>query len=154
MELVLAKMVPYFCVALLGMGICLILSRFLFEVPMQGALSAVLLISMIYLFVALGIGLVISAITKRQFLACQFSLLISFLPCFVLSGFIFDLRNTPIVVQAVGQILPFSHYLVCIRSLFLSGTDMEILLKQGGLLLLYAVIFVSAAFRMTRKKVE
>ncbi len=153
-ELVLAKMIPYFCVAMLGMGICLILSRYLFEVPMQGALSVVLLISMMYLFVALGIGLVISAITKRQFLACQFSLLISFLPCLVLSGFIFDLRNTPVVVQTVGQILPFSHYLVCIRSLFLSGTDAEMLMKQGGILLLYAAIFVTAAFRMTRKKVE
>lgn len=67
MELVLAKMVPYFCVALLGMGICLVLSRFLFEVPIEGSLIAVILISMVYLLVALGMGLVISAITKKQF---------------------------------------------------------------------------------------
>ena len=143
MELVLAKMVPYFCVALLGMGICLVLSRFLFEVPMEGSLLA-----------ALGMGLVISAITKKQFLACQLSLLISFLPCLVLSGFIFDLRSTPLFVQGVGQVLPFSHYLICIRSLFLSGTDMGMLLKQGGILMLYALFFVGSAFGMTRKKVE
>ena len=154
MELVLAKMVPYFCVALLGMGICLVLSRFLFEVPMEGSLLAVILISMVYLLVALGMGLVISAITKKQFLACQLSLLISFLPCLVLSGFIFDLRSTPLFVQGVGQVLPFSHYLVCIRSLFLSGTDMGMLLKQGGILMLYALFFVGSAFGMTRKKVE
>ena len=154
MELVLAKMVPYFCVALLGMGICLVLSRFLFEVPLEGSLIALILISMVYLLVALGIGLVISAITKRQFLACQFSLLISFLPCLVLSGFIFDLRSTPEFVQAVGEVLPFSHYLISIRTLFLSGTDTGLLLKEGGLLMLYALFFVSAAFGMTRKKVE
>lgn len=154
MELVLAKMVPYFCVALLGMGICLVLSRFLFEVPMVGSLIALILISMVYLLVALGIGLVISAVTKRQFLACQFSLLISFLPCLVLSGFIFDLRSTPAFVQAVGQVLPFSHYLISIRTLFLSGTDAGLLLKEGGLLFLYALFFVSAAFGMTKKKVE
>lgn len=106
MELVLAKMVPYFFIALLGTGICLVLSRFLFSVPMVGSLSAILGISMIYLLVALGIGLMISAVTKNQFLACQLSLLISFLPCFILSGFIFDLRSTPIVVRAVGEILP------------------------------------------------
>ena len=152
MELVLAKMVPYFCVALLGMGICLVLSRFLFEVPLEGSLIALILISMVYLLVALGIGLVISAITKRQFLACQFSLLISFLPCLVLSGFIFDLRSTPQFVQAVGEVLPFSHYLISIRTLFLSGTDTGLLLKEGGLLMLYALFFVSAAFGMTRKK--
>ncbi len=132
MELVLAKMVPYFFIALLGTGICLVLSRFLFSVPMVGSLSAILGISMIYLLVALGIGLMISAVTKNQFLACQLSLLISFLPCFILSGFIFDLRSTPIVVRAVGEILPFSHYLVCIRSLFLSGNNWTILLTQGG----------------------
>ena len=154
MELVLAKMGPYFCVALLGMGICLVLSRFLFEVPIEGSLMALILISMVYLLVALGIGLVISAITKRQFLACQFSLLISFLPCLVLSGFIFDLRSTPQFVQAVGEVLPFSHYLISIRTLFLSGTDTGLLLKEGGLLMLYALFFVSAAFGMTRKKVE
>ena len=95
----------------------------------------VILISMIYLMVALGIGLVISEVTKNQFLACQSSLLISFLPCFVLSGFIFDLRSTPIGVQLIGAILPFSHYLTCIRALFLSGTHWGILLKEGGLLL-------------------
>ena len=90
--------------------------------PLVGSLAMVILISMIYLMVALGIGLVISEVTKNQFLACQSSLLISFLPCFVLSGFIFDLRSTPIGVQLIGAILPFSHYLTCIRALFLSGT--------------------------------
>ncbi len=154
MELVLAKIVPYFCVALLGVFICLILSRFLFEVPLVGSLALVILISMLYLMVALGIGLVISAITKNQFLACQSSLLVSFLPCFVLSGFIFDLRSAPVGVRIISAILPFSHYLTCIRSLFLSGNNWSILFKQGGLLCLYGVFFVGAAFGMTRKKVE
>lgn len=86
MELVLAKMVPYFFIALLGTGICLVLSRFLFSVPMVGSLSAILGISMIYLLVALGIGLMISAVTKNQFLACQLSLLISFLPALFCQG--------------------------------------------------------------------
>ena len=153
-ELVLAKMVPYFCVALTGMGICLVLSRFLFGVSMEGSLLVVILVSMMYLLVALGIGLVISAITKKQFLACQMSLLISFLPCLILSGFIFDLRSANLFVKSVGTVLPFSHYLVCIRSLFLSGTDGGILLKEGGILMLYGLFFVSAAFSMTKKKVE
>ncbi|WP_302273763.1 ABC transporter permease [Acidaminococcus intestini] len=154
LELILAKIIPYFCVAMVGVFLCLFFSRFLFEVPLVGSLAMVILISMIYLMVALGIGLVISEVTKNQFLACQSSLLISFLPCFVLSGFIFDLRSTPIGVQLIGAILPFSHYLTCIRALFLSGTHWGILLKEGGLLLLYGIFFIGAAFGMTRKKVE
>jgi ABC-2 type transport system permease protein len=154
MELVLAKIIPYFCVALLGVFICLFLSRFLFEVPLMGSLAAVIILSMIYLMVALGIGLVISEITKNQFLACQTSMLISFLPCVVLSGFIFDLRSTPVAVQVVGKVLPFSHYLTCIRSIFLSGNNWSILLKEGGLLCLYGIFFIVGAFAMTRKKVE
>lgn len=154
MELVIAKMVPYFCVAFVGFGICLVLSRFLFAVPITGSLAALLFISMLYLFVSLGLGLVISSITKNQFLACHISVLISFLPCFILSGFIFDLRSTPVFIQVIGQVLPFSHYLVCLRSLFLSGNNWGLLLRQGGLLLLYAVFLVSMAFAGTKKKVE
>ena len=82
------------------------------------------------------------------------SLRLRFLPGLVLSRFIFDLRSTPQFVQAVGEVLPFSHYLISIRTLFLSGTDTGLLLKEGGLLMLYALFFVSAAFGMTRKKVE
>ena len=153
-ELVLAKIVPYFCVALLGVFLCLFLSRFLFEVPVAGSLAVLLGLTMVYLMIALGIGLVISTVTKSQFLACQSSMLVSFLPSVVLSGFVFDLRSTPAVVQVIGNVLPFSHYLTCLRSLFLSGTNAGLLLKQGGLLLLYGVFFIGAAFTMTRKKVE
>ncbi|WP_227077489.1 hypothetical protein [Acidaminococcus intestini] len=64
------------------------------------------------------------------------------------------MRSTPIGVQLIGAILPFSHYLTCIRALFLSGTHWGILLKEGGLLLLYGIFFIGAAFGMTRKKVE
>lgn len=142
-ELVLAKIVPYFCVALLGVFLCLFLSRFLFEVPVAGSLAVLLGLTMVYLMIALGIGLVISTVTKSQFL-----------PSVVLSGFVFDLRSTPAVVQVIGNVLPFSHYLTCLRSLFLSGTNAGLLLKQGGLLLLYGVFFIGAAFTMTRKKVE
>lgn len=153
-ELVLAKMVTYFCVAMTGTIICIFLSRFLYEVPIHGSLILLMTVSTLYLLVALGIGLVISAITKNQFLSCQMSLLISFLPCVMLSGFVFDLRSVPVVVRGVGYLLPFSHYLVTIKSLFLAGNLWSVILKQAGLLSLYAIFFVGLAFSMTRKKVE
>ena len=95
-EILLAKIIPYFLVGMLGLGMCLLAARFLFEVPMYGSLLVILVSSMLYMLVALGIGLVISSVTKNQFLASQLAIISSFMPALMLSGFLFDLRNVPI----------------------------------------------------------
>lgn len=154
LELVISKIIPYFCISIVGVTICFLLSRHLFHVPMKGSLTAIVLLSMVYLFIAMGTGLIISVITKSQFLACQIALHVSMMPCIMLSGYVFDLRSTPKIVQIVGEILPFSHYLTCLKSLFLAGNIWDVLLKNGALLLVYGLIAVSIAFSMTRKKVE
>ena len=102
-EILLAKIIPYFLVGMLGLGMCLLAARFLFEVPMYGSLLIILGSSMLYMLVALGIGLVISSVTKNQFLASQIALISSFMPALMLSGFLFDLRNVPTVIYLVGQ---------------------------------------------------
>ena len=101
-EILLAKIVPYFAVGMLGLALCLLAARFLFAVPMYGSLVVVVLSSMLYLVVAVSLGLVISSITRNQFLASQVALIATFLPSMMLSGFLFDLRNTPLAVQVIG----------------------------------------------------
>lgn len=113
----------------------------------------IVILSVIYLFAALGAGLIISVYTKSQFLACQIGLTVTMMPCLMLSGYVFDLRSTPQIVQWVGQILPFSHYLICLKSLFLAGNIWNLTLQNGALLSLYALGFVGIAFSITRKKV-
>lgn len=154
LELVISKIIPYFCISIIGVTICFLLSRHLFHVPMMGSLLAIIILSLIYLFIAMGTGLIISVITKSQFLACQIALHVSMMPCLMLSGYVFDLRSTPTVVQVVGDILPFSHYLTCLKSLFLAGNIWNVLAKNGALLLMYGLLAVGIAFTMTRKKVE
>ena len=153
-ELLLAKMIPYFGVAMTGFFLCLLASRYLYEVPLHGSFAVLLLASVIYLFVALGIGLVISAATKNQFLASQVSLVVSFLPAMMLSGFLFDLRSVPPWVATVGHALPSTYYLELLKSLFLAGNNWPLIAKNCAILSLYAVFFLAAAFIATRKKVE
>lgn len=153
-EILIAKIIPYFMIGLIGLALCLIAARFLFEVPMQGSLIIIIFSSVLYLLVALGIGLVISAITKNQFLACQMALLASFLPCVMLSGFLFDLRSTPTVVYIIGNILPATYFMDLIKTLFLAGNVWPMIIKNCLILIGYAVALLSIALFVTHKKLE
>ncbi len=154
LELILAKTIPYFVIAMLGMLLCLIVGRELYELPMRGSLMLIIAESMLYLVVALGIGLVISALTKNQFLACHVSLMISFLPSILLSGFLFDLHAEPMVIRVVSSLIPATYYLELMKSLFLSGNYWPLIARDTAILVLFALFFLGWAFRMTRKKVE
>ncbi len=154
LELILAKLIPYFCIAMLGMLLCLLAGHYLYELPLRGSLLLILGLSMLFLVVALGIGLVISALTKSQFLACQVSLLVSFLPSMMLSGFMFDLHTEPWGIQLISQVFPTTYYLQLMKSLFLAGNYGPLIVKNTLLLIGYAVLFMGIAFKLTRKKVE
>ncbi len=154
LEILLSKIIPYFCTALLGFNICLLAARFIFEVPLHGSLPILILDSMLYIFVALGMGLTISSVTKNQFLACQISIVVSLMPCMMLTGFIFDLRSVPAVVSAVGRVLPPTYYLELVKSLYLAGNNWPLIFKNTAILFFYAVFFVGLAFKVTRKRLN
>lgn len=153
-EILLAKIIPYFMIGMLGLGMCLLAARFLFEVPMYGSLLMLLVSSMLYLLVALGIGLVISSVTKNQFLACQLALISSFMPAMMLSGFLFDLRNVPTVIRLVGHALPATYFMELIRTLFLAGNVWPLIFKNCAILTGYAVLLLGLARYVTRKKLD
>ena len=153
-EILLAKIIPYFAIGMLGLGMCLLAARFLFEVPMYGSLLIILFSSMLYLLVALGIGLVISSVTKNQFLACQLALISSFMPALMLSGFLFDLRNVPTVIYLVGKALPATYFMELIRTLFLAGNIWPLIFKNCAILAGYAVVLLGLARFVTRKKLD
>lgn len=153
-EILLAKVIPYFCVAILGLALCLIIARFFYHVPIHGSLWLILLGSTLYLFVSLGLGLVISSVTKNQFLASQVALIVSFLPAVMLSGFLFDLRNVPLAVRIVGQILPATYYMELLKSLLLSGNYWPLIIKNCAILAGYAVLFQIIARKRTPKRID
>lgn len=153
-EILIAKIIPYFGIGMVGLGLCLVAARYLFEVPMVGSLFLLVFASMLYLIVAVGIGLVISSVTRNQFLASQVALLSSFLPALLLSGFLFDLRNVPWVVSVIGHILPATYFMELIRALFLAGNIWPLVIKNCLILMGYAVGLLGVARLVTRKRLD
>ena len=151
LEIVIAKVVPYLVVGFTDLLICLMAARFLFEVPIRGSLWVILLVSLIYLLVSLFFGLCISAVTRNQFEASQGALLLSYLPAVMLSGFIFDLRNVPAPIQMVCQTLPATHFMGLLKTLFLTGDNHELVLKDGLILLGYALTLLAITCWRMRK---
>ena len=151
LEIVIAKVVPYLVVGFTDLLICLMAARFLFEVPIRGSLWVILLVSLIYLLVSLFLGLCISAVTRNQFEASQGALLLSYLPAVMLSGFIFDLRNVPAPIQMVCQTLPATHFMGLLKTLFLAGDNHELVLKDGLILLGYALTLLAMTCWRMRK---
>ena len=153
-EVLISKIVPYFCVGLVGLMLCLLAARFLFDVPIRGSLLLILIGSMLYLLVALGIGLLISSAVKNQFLASQIAIIVSFLPALMLSGFIFDLRSVPWVVRAISNLLPATYYVELLQTLFLAGNVWPLVLKDCAVLAVAAVVLLSLARAKTRKELS
>lgn len=153
-EILLAKIIPYFGIGMVGLLLCLVAARFLFEVPMYGSLAAIVVSAMLYLLVAVAVGLVISSVTRNQFLASQVALISSFLPSLMLSGFLFDLRNVPTVIRIVGHALPATYFMELVRTLFLAGNVWPLIFRNCAILIAYAVVLLGVARLVTRKKLD
>lgn len=153
-EILLGKLIPYFALGLVGLVMCLAAARWLFAIPIQGSLILILAVSMLYLFVALGLGLVISAATRSQFLASQLALVLSFMPALMLSGFMFDLRSVPAVIRFVGQLLPATYYIELLKTLFLAGNVWPLIVKDCAILCLHATVLLGGALAMTKKRLH
>ena len=154
LEIVLAKLVPYLLVGVMDLALCLLAARFLFDVPMRGSLWVIVCASLLYLTVSLLLGLFISGRTRNQFQASQVALLVSFMPAMMLSGFIFDLRNVPLVVQGVSQLLPATHFMELIKTQFLAGDDWPMILRDCTILVVYAIVLTGAVSRTLRKTLD
>jgi ABC-2 type transport system permease protein len=152
-ELLLGKVVPYFVLGLGSMTLCTLIAVFLFHVPFRGSVGALYAISAAFLLPALGQGLLISAATKNQFLASQLALMTSFLPTFLLSGFLFEIGSMPKAIQVVTPLVAARWLIPSLESVFLTGDLWPVFLKSIGILLLYGVIFLALATRSTKKRV-
>jgi ABC-2 type transport system permease protein len=151
-EILLGKIVPYFGVGLIGLALCLLAAKFLFFVPLRGSVVILVLASMLYLLVALGIGLLISSAVKNQFLASQIALITSFLPALLLSGFLFDLHSVPLVVQWISRVLPATYFVELLQTLFLAGNVWPLILKDCAVLAFMAVLLLTLARAQTQKR--
>ncbi|MGO9930266.1 MAG: ABC transporter permease [Steroidobacteraceae bacterium] len=138
-EILLGKTLPYFVLALFGFGLCVLSAKFLFHVPLRGSIWVLFGASMLYVLVALGIGLLISSWVKNQLVASQLTMLVTFMPAFMLSGFLFDLRSMPTVVRLITYALPARYYVALLQSVFLAGDVWSVIVPNTLILAAMAV---------------
>jgi ABC-2 type transport system permease protein len=153
-EILIGKTVPYFCLGMIGMVLCVLAARLMFDIPLRGSPFVLLGGSMLYLLVTLGLGLIISAITRNQFIASQLALLLSFLPAMMLSGFIFDLRSMPGGIEFVTRIVPARYFVTFVKTIFLTGDIPQVIFHSCSILALMAILLLYIAQAKTRKRLD
>ena len=153
-EILLGKTLPYFVLALFGFVLCVLSAKFLFHVPLRGSIWVLFGASMLYVLIALGIGLLISSWAKNQLVASQLTMLATFMPAFMLSGFLFDLRSMPTVVRLITYALPARYYVALLQSVFLAGNVWSVIVPNTLVLAAMAAMLALASRAVVRKNLE
>jgi ABC-2 type transport system permease protein len=153
-ELVMAKVIPYFCLGMISMIICVFLSIVFYDLPLRGSFLVLLMVSALFLFCALGLGLMISTITKNQIFAYQITLITAFLPAYILSGFLFEIHSMPKWIQVLTYVVPAKYFVQSLQSLFLVGTVWPLILIDMIPIVGIGLIFFLITASKTAKRLD
>ena len=152
LEVLLGKLLPYLGIGLVDVALCSLLGVVIFHVPFRGNVFFLMGASFAFLVGTLGLGLVISALARTQMLATQVGMIATFLPGFLLSGFMFPIDNMPLVLRLITYLVPARYFLVVTRGIFLKGVGPDVLWGEGLLMVLYAVLGLGLAVHSFRKE--
>jgi ABC-2 type transport system permease protein len=153
-ELIVGKLVPYFAIGMLDVAIVVALGIFLFRVPFRGSILLLVASSAIFLIGALSQGILISIITRGQLLASQAAMISTFLPAFLLSGFMYDIANMPRPLQVITHAISARYFITLLKGIFLKGIGLEFLLYHVLLLSLFGAVLFALANARFKKKLE
>jgi ABC-type multidrug transport system permease subunit len=153
-DLLLGKVLPYFILGMMGMGLSVWVGVTLFHVPFRGSVFALFILSALFMLASSGFGLLISSAIRVQFVAAQISIVAGFLPALFLSGLLFDLGSTPLFIRIVSHVVPARYFVDISHTLFMAGDVWPVLLPNALALLGMAVLFISLAFRKITKRLE
>ena len=153
-ELLLGKLLPYFVLGMGGLALSVAMALFLFDVPLRGSLLLLAATSALFMLVALGMGMLISIVAKNQFVAGQVAIIVTFLPAFILSGFIFDIGSMPGVVQAITHVIAARYFVAILKTVFLAGNVWPVVLANSAALAALAVVFFALIARRARKRLD
>jgi len=151
-ELILGKLLPYFAIGMLDVLLAVVMGQFLFRVPLRGNVALLFAMAAIFLAGALSLGMVISIVTKSQLLASQLAMVLTFLPSFLLSGFMYAISNMPHAIQVVTYLIPARYFVVLLKGIYLKGIGLEILALEAGLLTVFGAAMVLFANLKFKKK--
>jgi len=153
-ELILGKLIPYFAIGMFDVLLAVLMGEFLFNVPLRGSVVLLFGTTAIFLAGALAMGMLVSIVTKSQLLASQIAMVATFLPAFLLSGFMFPIANMPPAIQAVTYAVPARYFVALLKGIYLKGVGFRILAVEAGLLTVYAAAMIVLANLKFKKKLE
>ncbi|MBD1226184.1 ABC transporter permease [Xenorhabdus griffiniae] len=153
-ELLLAKLLPYQMLGSFVMVLCMLFTVFVLGVPYRGSLWILALVSSLYLATALGMGLLISTLTRNQFNAAMISLNAAFLPAIMLSGFVFEIDSMPALIQASTYVIPARYFVSSLQTLFLAGNIGTVLMTNLLLLIASSIVFIGLTAWKTRRHLD
>jgi ABC-2 type transport system permease protein len=146
-------MLAYFVVGLADAAIAVLVGVLLFQVPLRGSVLLMAVSTCIFLFGALFWGIFISAVTRNQLQAYQMGLMSSFLPAFLLSGFVYSIENMPRAIQAITYIVPSRYEMTILKGVFLKGVGLNVLWGEFVFLMLYGTAVFFLAVRKLKGKI-
>jgi ABC-2 type transport system permease protein len=152
LEIMLGKLVPYFAIGMFDVIICALLAIYWFQVPFRGSFMTLIVSSVMFMIVVLSMGFFISVIAKTQLAASQIALLATFLPAFLLSGFLFAIEQMPVVLQWITRIIPARYYVSVLKDIFLKGSPSTLLYADLVPLAVFTVVLAALATRSFHKR--
>jgi len=154
MEIMLGKLAPYFVLGMFDTIISALIAIYWFQVPFRGSWITLMVASAMFMVVVLSLGFFISVLAKSQFAASQIALLITFLPAFLLSGFLFSIEQMPIALQWITRILPARYYVSVLKNIFLKGTPMAMLYADLIPLVVFTLVLATVATHSFHKRLD
>lgn len=151
-EIMFGKLVPYFAIGMLDVIVCAVIALYWFHVPFRGSFLTMLLSSAMFMIVVLSMGFFISVVAKNQLAASQLALLATFLPAFLLSGFLYAIEQMPGALQWITRILPARYYVSVLKKIFLKGSPAPLLYADLIPLAIFTVVLALLATHSFQKK--
>jgi len=152
-EVMTGKIVPYILIGLIQVTLVLVAARFLFDVPMEGSLALLYAVVLVFIAANLTLGITFSSIARNQLQAMQMTFFF-FLPSMLLSGFMFPFRGMPDWAQAIGSVLPLTHFLVLVRGIMLKGNGLLDIWPQLWPILLFMLAVIAVGLRLYRRTLD
>ena len=152
--IILAKAVPYFVLSFVNLVTILLLSVFVLDVPVVGSLFWLVVVSLLFIFVSLSLGLLISSVTRTQVAAMLASGMILMMPTMVLSGMIFPVESMPLILQLISDIIPARWYIQAVRKLMIEGVSVVLVFKEISILLLMATVLITVSIKKFKYRLE
>ena len=152
--IIIAKAIPYLALAFVILVIILLMARFVLDVPLAGSLGWILVISTIYILLALSLGLLISSVARTQLVALLLSAMVLLMPIVMLSGMLFPVESMPAILQWISAVIPPRYYIEAMRKLMIMGVGVGQVMREMGILLLMLAVLLALALASFKKRLE